>query len=379
MSDWQFTLGQLDGIAISGISARALNRKLQFILNRPAKLEFEVPADAPEVATVHSDGRPYLAPMRTVKAWQGDTLRFAGYVWQLSATGDADRAMVKVVCFDPLVRLGKRYVAATIGGADYENVTFDNVDAAEVVETILSRLGNESSTVGTGISVVDGSFATLDPVTVTYSLKPVLAAMVELADATGLDYTLEYRDDPGTFLGNPAGLLANIHVHERAGTDRPETVLAWGVGPANANAVEWLRDVQPLANRIKFYGGVGADGVRAVTPQVGGSGDTIYGRHNAVEGFPDITSRAYLDALLDAHLTLRVSPKEEAHFTPQAGLPTSLTPWDDFELGDTITVAAGPQLLGGFEGVQRIYGFDLAIDNDAGERLGRIITVPEAA
>jgi hypothetical protein len=60
---------------------------------------------------------------------------------------------------------------------------------------------------------------------------------------------------------------------------------------------------------------------------------------------------------------------------------TEARPFDDYYLGDTVNVEAGdapfPVTREAISGVQRLYGFNIGLDNDYGENVTDMIVSPQ--
>lgn len=155
--------------------------------------------------------------------------------------------------------------------------------------------------------------------------------------------------------------------------------LAWGAPPHNVASIERLQDMDSFANDVTIYGGAATARPRSGVGDL--ASQAAYGTYEAGDVYPDLTLQSYIDGLADAELVTRARPKEIVSWTPQIDQrneATLLAPFDDFNLGTLFNVSAGPRLRGGFEGVQRCWGFDLDIDDDAIERVSAIYTGPDS-
>ena len=68
---------------------------------------------------------------------------------------------------------------------------------------------------------------------------------------------------------------------------------------------------------------------------------------------------------------IRCTPREIIHITPIRGYAIGA-----FDIGDLITVAAGPQVRGGFSGAQRVYEYTVAWEEDGPLELSELQTSP---
>lgn len=357
---WAIYLCGLDGKAIASLTPIASDRRYSARLNRPARLTFTVPSDHELVAAEHTDGLPRLTTLcRAVKAYRLErlsdgseqwTLRFAGPVWQIEDSGGPEQASTGVVCFDPLQTLAYRFTGA------------DRSFAGEAGTAIARKLVDEANAdAATGLTTEGGVFETSPDRTVGYSYRRVGDALLELASAfNGFDFQVAPLD-------RQDGTLARLNAYARLGQTQPNVVLGWGIAPHNVRDIRRLEDAAVAANEVL---GLGAAGITAT------SRAAARGIHmEAISSHTDVTNQEFLQALVAEELAFRSGPRELVSITPQPGV--SPEPWTHFRLGDSVYVYAGARLRGGFAGLQRIYGFDLDLGDDAVERVGQIIAAPE--
>lgn len=372
LTDWRLVLCDLNGVALSVLTSIARGRQLSLRLNRPSSLVFTVPSDDPKVATVHTDGMPLLEDkVRVVKAFRKElgadgryhyVIRFTGYVWQLQDDGDADGAHTQVTCYDPLQLLSKRLCRDSLGVIKHSAFA---TDAAQIAKALVDRTISYAGPCGI---VTDGVFETSPSRTVDYAYQQIAAALTDLTNAvTGFDLVF-------TPLDRSDGILVRMNCYARAGSTKPDAVFNWGVGRRNVARVSRLKDGETLANSIIGLGATQSGDDQLVSAQVDTASVATYLRHEDVDAISEITHQDYLDALISEELSFRKQPRETVAIVPQAGLAP--VPWDDFYLGDTITVNAAKRLRGGFTGQQRVYGIDLGIRDDQGEVVDQFIVSP---
>ena len=134
------------GYPLEDISSFALDRQLQYRLNRPEVMTFRVPSDHRLVNELH--GRPNLAIIRrTIKAFRAErlpsgaefyNLRFVGWVWQLQDEGDSDNAWTTVTAFGPMQRIQRRMCVGPGGSAT--SATWTATDGGLIVHSNLASL-----------------------------------------------------------------------------------------------------------------------------------------------------------------------------------------------------------------------------------------------
>jgi hypothetical protein len=90
------------------------------------------------------------------------------------------------------------------------------------------------------------------------------------------------------------------------------------------------------------------------------------------------SARQLYRVLFETEVTLRVNPRELAYLTPAGN--SDFEPFADYSIGDRVSINlsdnVGPAIAAG---VQRIYGFDLTIDENGVESPGELIVSPDGA
>lgn len=365
--DWRTIICDLNGLPISNITRRATDRAFQFRLNRPDSYTFRVPSDAPEVVGPWSDNRPYIEEgTRTIKAYRREladdgvtyryVLRFAGTIETVQDEGTPDDAHTTVVAYSPFYTLNKRLCRDSAGNP--ANVTFDNASAVEIVANLLAwtitYAGNPG--IAWGGAARGGAIGTF---TASYQYQTIASAIIGLTDSfNGFDILWVPKD-------RTDGVLATATVTARAGVTQAHVVFGWGVAPHNVETITNFKDRGTLANVIY---GIGPDGA-AVGPASDGSSIALYGQLETSESLGDVNA-AMVSPLITEELSFRKQPRQIVQIVPGAGV--AFRPFIDFGLGDMINVWAGTRLRGGFTGVQRVYGFDLSLNDEAIERISAI-------
>lgn len=370
---WRFLIGDSTGRPISWLSLAARRRTLSYRLNLPARVSFEVPSSDPSVSGVHLDGFPILEPqMRTLQAWRLELeddgtpvwrLRFSGWVWQVEDAGDADTAITRVTAFDPLQVLLLRYTGSALAG---DPMTEFHADGASIVRQLVDWT---NATVGpTGVTTDGGVFERTPQRSVRYERKSIGQAIVELASAfNGFDVWLEpvqRYDDFGIPIYD--GVLCRLHCYARKGLLQEQMIYGWGIAPHNVKEARRLIDGQTRATRVI---GLGAGGIVSIAET---QAPLVL---EALESYGDVSNQAFLDALVAEELSFRRRARELVTMIPQPG--RSPEPFTHLNVGDLFKVYAGQKLRGGFQGVQRCYGFDLSVSDEGLEQMTAIICSPE--
>lgn len=371
MSAWKFELADLAGRPITDITRIARKRALAYRLNGVSRCSFEVPADDPKVRNLHTDGYRYLEPgLRLVHGRRyeylpslgkyGFKLRYRGVVWQVQDTGTENDAGSAVTCADLLVRLGARYTAKR------------REFTAAAGTTIGKTLVDEANAV-TPTGIVTGTTEASPTRSIVYAYRQVFDAIGELSTSfDGFDLDLVLNDDAATLSSSN---LATLNFLARKGSTKPDATFSWGGPGHNVNRVERLLNMDKLANVVTLLGATNTGGDQILSSRSDASSIGAYGRYEALEAFSEITTQTYLDALSSDLLALAANRRELVQFVPTPG--RSPAPFDDFDLGDTVPVFIGDRLRGGLAGYQRVYGYDLVLDEQGRELVNGVYTKQE--
>jgi hypothetical protein len=364
---WDILLCDRLGVVLEDITPIATAKKAQVRFNRPASFSFDVPSSHARVATIHSDGDPYLAPLsRVIKARRNGVMRFAGYVWTVADRTEGEEYRTGVVCFDPLQRLLKRLVRDA-ANAVVSKVSFSAVTAHAIAQAVVDR-----TNVGAGVSGMLGSGGTFGSIpsntAIDYEYRSVASALSELADGGYLDIDVVPVD-------RTDGYHAQLNTYAALGTARENVVLGHGRGPNNCTAMTRTEDANTIANVLHYFGAqkTGDARVRALVSDA--TSRTKLGDYEDHDTANDIVVQAFIDKLAAESLAHRKVPRQLVSTQPK---PNTVSPWDDFYLGDSFTVMASTKMRGGFIGTQRCHGWDIDIDEEGTETVSNIYTTPDA-
>lgn len=371
---WVFQICDRAGAAISNITQIARDRVFQYRLGQPTTLTFSVPAEDEAIGGMHTDGQPVLdAGDRIVKAFRWErqndgsmarTLKYLGIVWQAQDAGQGETAHVAVTCTEPTSLLAKRYaIAAEADGGGPQHVVFDGIDATIIVEMLIQRT-NDISYMGfdwgeEGMEIgVDRS--------VTYQWRTIADVLTELSNAlNGFDWYFAPSDADWYYYGD----LVPV---PKLGQTRSDIVFGWDMPPHNVARMERMLNMDNTANYLWTVGntGSGADAIVSIAEDV--DSQNTYGRMEVMDTFSDVSDAGYLAALTADDLNFRSIRREIVQFMPSSGSWPMF--WDDFNIGDTVQVGAGPKLRGGFLGYMRIVGVDVMIDDIGREVITGVYT-----
>lgn len=358
------------GSPIALLGAISRDRVLSYRLNQPAAYTFRVPADHPDVAELHTDGHPRLAKIRrTVKAYRQETLpdgstefvlRFAGLVWEVEDDGGPADAWTTVTAYSPLKRLETRLCGSPATGYVFERT---DTDAAQIVRDLID-VANEVG--ATGVTTDGGTFEAAPARTVRFEQRTVADAIRELLDANP---SFDIVEEP---IDATDGVLSRISCVTRRGSTRRDVVLGWGTIPGNVTSVSRGESADAAATRVVGVASAGSGSDRLVEVATDTGLEAEIGVWEVSPSFPAVTSRGMLAGLVQEELGQRGDGRPVVVVVPDTS--GSVQPWTHFDVGDTIAVRAGARLRGGMRDTeQRVFGFDLAIDDDSTERLAAVV------
>lgn len=392
---WRLVLCDYWGNTLSILDDIASDIEFDFRLNRPSECSFSVPSEDAKVNTLYrSSTDPWLnVGNRIVKAYRksditdhgGWELRFAGRVWQLEDSGDEDTCRTMVTCYDPLADLMARLVRRK-DGTFAKTASFHNVLYSDIVKRTLSRT-NEFGATKTLIraandSLWDGSAKAYQ----TYDQAYMLDAWTTLCD-TGLldlmpygDYENNYRTGKYHDFVDPTRTIDPYYLYlgtaARRGEDNQRCVVGYAGPPRNAVGYRRTQTMDTFANDVTLWG-KSNKGHRS--HQTSASSYNKYGSFEVAEVLSEIEADAMVTDLTTEMLALRKLPRDLVSFEPNPN--RDINPFVEFHLGDTITVNAGIDKRAAFagandpvtrdtvNGVQRVYGFKLALEEEYGEQV----------
>jgi hypothetical protein len=185
-----------------------------------------------------------------------------------------------------------------------------------------------------------------------------------------------------TYLDVFNGVFLHLGSTPRLGTDKTGTVsLAYAKTPFTASTFNRTQSLDDLANFIDLVGkkrsgnyGLSYD-LDSMNEEIG------YLVFESVENLSDITNTSALQFLADLRLKMQKEPRDMVSVVPTP--EASPKPWNDYYLGDTITVEAAttpyPVTRQTVDGAQRVYGIQVSLDNDFGEYVSNLIVSPQGA
>jgi len=403
------TLRYRDGTVIADIASIASDKRITRRLNRPAKLEFNVPSDNALVNTIGADGHPYLAAgYRQISVvLDGPGLYFHGIVWILEDEGDEDISRTKVTCYDPMVvwnhRPARDGVASGDAG-DFSDPTFiqRNETGPQIMEEILVQSENTVDVldndpngaegplfIDLAASTFAGGGADLSGAPTNFPMSIGEIATL-LTNSGELDiYIAPLIHVPG---GGTLSNMATVHCYNgNFGTDLSGSVnFDYATGDFNARHFKRSDSMEQISTKVFYYLGPRLD-IQHWRSSVTGElllpanpaletlvndGRTELGVFMDLEFYDnqgsEASARPLYVTLWMLESMLRAKPREMLYVTPVRGIGPGL-----FDIGDVITVNIGSKARRTTSGEQRIYGFTVTIDDDGVEELDEFMCSPD--
>jgi hypothetical protein len=394
----------LDASESSDISGVALTKNLIRRLNGARQFVVELnSADSPGDFT---DDVPILhAGDRKLVVWRDGVVIFHGRIFTIERTGDGSRNTTTVTAMDPLMELG--YESGDRAGrpvrddtGNFVNPTFDSpITGAQLLYEVLvnsGQTGAESDpTPGEGplpIYVDAANFDSTDDLSPDGSMAwpAYIGDLVQqLVDTNVIDVDLDPLDPAGG-TGDAYDMVV-FHAVDELGADRSATVhFDYWTGSKNAASCRQVEDFSTINNKLYDYLGPRIDSSHwkgNITP--GSSGTTVDpsasrtrygGQFMQIRTFDQdgvFSVKPLYLALWNAEQGLRVDPRFTLHITPAADEAALFEPFDDYDVGDLVTVNVGADFGVAVAGVQRVYGFDVEWDRNGVEKVSGLLTAED--
>lgn len=405
----QFEVRLRDGTLLGDVASIASEKKVWRRLNRPAGASFTVPSYL--VSDIQSDGRPLICEgyRQVMVSLDATGLFFNGIIWSLEDQGDEDMAYTRVTCIDPMVYWNLR--PARDADGDFSDPSFlaDFQTGPQIIQALLDNSENAGGgppTDAEGPTFVDFATGTFETGGADLSGAPTnwpmtIGEIATLLTNTGeLDIVLEPVDS--------GDVMAQVNCYNGDfGTNLTGSVnFDYGVGDFNIRSIRRTGDMNTIGNKIWYYLGPRLDqqhwrsNVTGDHPDLpnppGGDVDfsnplgdlinasrdelgvfmdiSVYDNFGSGEGGAESSVYPLFLRLWQVESLLRVHPRQMVYVTPIRGEDAIGT----FDIGDLVGLNIGPQLrLPVSSQAQRIYGYEISIDDDDVEALGEFQCSPD--
>lgn len=379
-------------VSLGDISPVAFQKKVWRRLNRVAGASFVVPSDHELINSTESDGRPTLcAGYRTCCITLDETGLFLnGIVWHVEDEGEEDMCYSKVTVLDPRVYWPMR--PARDADGDFSDPTFikDFQTGPQIMQAILDaseNAGGGPPTDAEGPLFLDitsgpyeGGGPDLSGAPTNYPMS--IAEVDTLMTETGQVDTIIVPTDNGP------SELGRVEIYNGDyGTDVSGSVdFDYAQGAFNVRKFRRTEDMATVRNKIWLYLGPRLDlqhwranvtGTLAAPPgtdlddRIQASRDEL-GVYMEVE-FQDDQGNESSDRPLwirywQLKSWLATQPREMLYFTPIRGDENI----GDFDIGDLVGVSTSSRARKASSGIQRVYGYELDIDDDGVVEIGEL-------
>lgn len=346
---WSFVLTDATGAALAEL-ATASGRTIAFKRNSYAEAQLSISHEDDAAALLFSalaTGIPKLRAYRRGPADSSAVLRFRGYLAALSEVSE-ETSMVTATFRSPFgVLLGD---GDKVGRFLLSAQTYAATDAGLIAKALIDT----ANAVGTtGLATSSGLIAATKTRDRTYPLGQNIGAAVQ--DLTNV---LDGFDFYETFVDGTGATDANFNVVASVGSTQPAVHFEYGPGTL-ANILHMERTTLPPVNSMLTTGANGLQSTYADVASV-----AKYGSWWGHQDFSTVSEQATLDD--KAKALVRVNPIKTVTFIPELGLANCPQPFDDWNLGDTVSFRASRGALS--ENVQlRINGFTIPIDENGVE------------
>jgi hypothetical protein len=425
---WRLVLCDLDGRAIEVISQLASNKQLNYALNRPARVSFDVPSDHPIVNTLYTDARGFTDPQltvgnRVIKAYRSVSggswdLRGVFLVWDIQDSGDGTTTRSAVTAYDIMQLLRKRLVYSATGtvnktvefnGATDSSGNLTGMKSDQIAKTMVDRsityAGACGITTDTGLGA---SFEASARMNKRFDQAYVAEAIIEMCDTGVLDVWFQGLDrTDGTLWAMHASPMRRTNDADVNGFTCPDVVIAYAAAGRTAYEMDRTVSMETVANDVRLWA-LSTTGPLAHVNETGGhdvaggsftvDGTVTTALNNSISKYyryedatviSAIRNKTDIQALAVEEAVLRYLPRTLMTVLPTPGLappPFASGGGFNYFVGDTVHVVAGTDK--GLEGspsmtreatsgLQRVYGISLDVTDDGVERVAGLDVSPQ--
>jgi hypothetical protein len=329
--------------------------------------------------------------------YEGGTLKFTGTLWNAQPEGGVDASYTELTAYDHRIYLTKRQCKAlsahpagdliTPGSVILEKITAPEIMAAYIansfaIDGLMPLTVGEIDAGGPDVTGVPMDFPmTIDRMrallTSTGQLDQVLHPAI--GNST-VDFLNDYTNDvSGSVLFEYATGSHNCQVATlTVNMDEVVNALWYLLGPRRTKQ-RWAGSITPTAPYADPDGPGPLPGPAwpaDLLTRIAAS-RAAYGYFQEIRIFDDEGDEQDIRPLFVEEWAneawVRAVPRTFASVRPERGITPS------FRVGDTIGVAAGSILDGGFSGTQTVYGFDWTCDADGVDEIAELITSHDQA
>lgn len=396
-NSWIWLVTKPNGTGVTLLSKLVSDASIDYVLNAPVQATGTVPSDTPQVNIPYTDGDPFLSYNdRLLYGLRRDgnlslgihpyTCRFAGVIQILEDEALQDEPVTHFTAYDPWMWLNSIPVVTPAGdllgknGYSYIGKTGDYI-VKDVLANALAVVVAQNPSNPLYIDVASGHYDTTDviPRFDIQQMATVGDVWTQIVNGGYLDIVLTPIYDPST----RPGKLAVLNVYRTAGSAKNNAIFAWDKMPHSLTGFDRLLDGTQLVNVAQYY----ANALPA-TQATDAASVGRYGQYWEQKNYPPPSSKDAVGAIALAEVALRKKGKMTLTVDPDPDRAPD--PFTTYYLGDRVPVYAGRVQAGGGYSIrqqltpgdvvdgawtnpQRIYGFNVTLDNDQVETVTQLL------
>lgn len=343
MSEWVFELANSSDLSKIGELTQARQRQLTLTLNRGGSASFVLPIDD-NLAKLVKEINTCVVIKR--KFSSGFIPVWSGYV---SGIAEQTPNTLTVSCLGWLQLLEKRFIKT--------DLNFLNIDAGEIVLSILDTIGQDSSLLP-AYYVKRGTIEHTITRTRQYKAHDqVLKIIQDLSDIeNGFDMYID-----------PTERLLNIYIKKLR--DQPNLNFEYGI---NITDVSRSSDTSRMVNKITVLGGPNL--FASVADDT--ASQNQYGLLEEVTTLSDVNDQLILAAYANAEIAIRSQPLRIYNFSLRKSTPNVPDPklFIDYEIGDKIYLTALKGTIQERRKPVRIFSLSVSIPENGNEQITNVQT-----
>lgn len=399
---WRWIVTDLDSVTTTFAEGLLTNRQIALILDDASVIDADVWPDDFRINGLWTDGYPRLAQTnRLVYCLRRDnpsragglppwTCRAAGIVMSPDDQGNPDVPLTHFTAYDSWRYADARPAMASDGSLPDEANGFqflppafpsgDLIALTMLLNTIINEgtIHVDAGTLWGGTSFYSGTLETTDAVNFTVQRGDSVGDVWRNLCAIGnMDIVLTPIYDPV----NRPGYTHELNIYNLAGGDRHDAVFGWDRMNHAVGKISRMHDGTPgeFFNKVQYYSGFGGFPVPASGPLVNTASVADFGSWWTLQFFPgqtdkDPTGAATL-ALAKQALVLAKQGKRTVTMDPIPERAPIL--FLKYGIADRVPIYASNRLRVTIDGLQRVEGIPIAIDDDGLEKIGNLLCSPD--
>lgn len=398
---WRFFVTDLKIVTTTWADYLMRNRKVTRTLGAATPIECDVTPDDFRVNGIWDDGYPRIAQSnRIIYAFRRDgpddepwQPRAAGIIMAVEDEGDVDVPLTHLTAYDPRKLLEARPVLKPDGSlpgqqGGYPLFTTADVVVGTVLANTIAYDGGVFIDAGVaygGTADWAGTIETCGEVNYIAQAGEFVADTWDNLEGGGLcDIILTPIYDPTrtiTVDGNVYHFTHDLSIYNLAGRDRYNALFSWDALNKSLAKAARMHDATPgqFFDVVQYFAGQGGFPVPS-SPLENAAAIAVFGRYWATQFFPSQTNSdplsASVFALAQQALVLAKQGKRTFTMDP---IPERAPIWhSDYDLGDRVEVHTSNRLRVAADGLQRVQGIPIQINDDgAYESIASLLVTPD--